>query len=230
MACSTCHVIVDKDWYAKLPTPSEDEGICWTSHRTDADFAPRLSDDDCGRAGRTCQPAWRDSKHDGLEMDGANSLFERLKATCAEDWKRYTHHDFVAGIADGTPRQPSGITSFRTICSSFNLHGPMRSRSISPNWRICDRPEQACLQWIRRWHCMSSSAAGISAKSKWKRRRNSPAWPIAICPGTWYQAICWICISLGACIVGYAEIGAWLISSATLTDGNPYGVDRNVRE
>ncbi|MED5360546.1 MAG: thiaminase II, partial [Pseudomonadota bacterium] len=35
-------------------------------------------------------------------MDGANSLFERLKATCAKDWKRYTHHDFVAGIADGT--------------------------------------------------------------------------------------------------------------------------------
>ena len=25
MACSTCHVIVDKDWYAKLPMPSEDE-------------------------------------------------------------------------------------------------------------------------------------------------------------------------------------------------------------
>ena len=34
-------------------------------------------------------------------MDGANSLFERLKATCVEDWKRYTHHDFVAD-ADGT--------------------------------------------------------------------------------------------------------------------------------
>ena len=25
MACSTCHVIVDKDWYRKLPKPSEDE-------------------------------------------------------------------------------------------------------------------------------------------------------------------------------------------------------------
>ena len=25
MACSTCHVIVDKDWYAKLPPPSDDE-------------------------------------------------------------------------------------------------------------------------------------------------------------------------------------------------------------
>ena len=25
MACSTCHVIVDKDWYRKLPEPSEDE-------------------------------------------------------------------------------------------------------------------------------------------------------------------------------------------------------------
>ena len=25
MACSTCHVIVDKNWYRKLPVPSEDE-------------------------------------------------------------------------------------------------------------------------------------------------------------------------------------------------------------
>ncbi len=25
MACSTCHVIVDKDWYRKLPLASEDE-------------------------------------------------------------------------------------------------------------------------------------------------------------------------------------------------------------
>ena len=25
MACSTCHVIVTKDWYAKLPAASEDE-------------------------------------------------------------------------------------------------------------------------------------------------------------------------------------------------------------
>lgn len=25
MACSTCHVIVDKDWYCKLPPPSDDE-------------------------------------------------------------------------------------------------------------------------------------------------------------------------------------------------------------
>ena len=25
MACSTCHVIIDKDWHAKLLTPSEDE-------------------------------------------------------------------------------------------------------------------------------------------------------------------------------------------------------------
>jgi ferredoxin len=25
MACSTCHVIIDKDWFAKLPKASEDE-------------------------------------------------------------------------------------------------------------------------------------------------------------------------------------------------------------
>ena len=57
-----------------------------------------------GLDGLRVSSLWRNAKHDdGLEdMDGANSLFERLKATCVEDWKRYTHHDFVAGIADGT--------------------------------------------------------------------------------------------------------------------------------
>ena len=25
MACSTCHVVVEADWYKKLPVPSEDE-------------------------------------------------------------------------------------------------------------------------------------------------------------------------------------------------------------
>ena len=25
MACSTCHVIIDKDWFDKLPSPVEDE-------------------------------------------------------------------------------------------------------------------------------------------------------------------------------------------------------------
>lgn len=25
MACSTCHVVVDPDWYGRLPPPSEDE-------------------------------------------------------------------------------------------------------------------------------------------------------------------------------------------------------------
>ena len=40
MACSTCHVIVDKDWYAKLPTPSEDEEDMLDLALTDADFAP----------------------------------------------------------------------------------------------------------------------------------------------------------------------------------------------
>lgn len=25
MACSTCHVIIDKDWFGKLPKASEDE-------------------------------------------------------------------------------------------------------------------------------------------------------------------------------------------------------------
>ena len=29
------------------------------------------------------------------------SLFERLKADCAEDWHDYTHHEFVEGLGRG---------------------------------------------------------------------------------------------------------------------------------
>lgn len=31
-----------------------------------------------------------------------DGLFARLREACAEDWRAYTHHRFVAGLADGT--------------------------------------------------------------------------------------------------------------------------------
>ena len=35
-------------------------------------------------------------------MTSANSLFDRLKESCAEDWQRYTEHEFVRQIGAGT--------------------------------------------------------------------------------------------------------------------------------
>ncbi|MBO6837112.1 MAG: thiaminase II [Alphaproteobacteria bacterium] len=34
-------------------------------------------------------------------------LFERLKASCPEDWEAYTRHPFVLGMADGTLPEPA---------------------------------------------------------------------------------------------------------------------------
>ncbi len=35
-------------------------------------------------------------------MTSANSLFDRLRESCAEDWQRYTEHEFVRQIGAGT--------------------------------------------------------------------------------------------------------------------------------
>lgn len=32
----------------------------------------------------------------------AGGLFDRLRGACAEEWRAYTHHRFVAGLADGS--------------------------------------------------------------------------------------------------------------------------------
>ena len=39
---------------------------------------------------------------DAPPADGNAALFARLRAACAEDWRAYCHHRFVAGIADGS--------------------------------------------------------------------------------------------------------------------------------
>ena len=35
-------------------------------------------------------------------MTSANTLFSRLKESCADDWRRYTEHEFVRQLGDGT--------------------------------------------------------------------------------------------------------------------------------
>jgi len=33
-------------------------------------------------------------------MSSANNLFERLKESCADDWQKYTEHEFVRRLGE----------------------------------------------------------------------------------------------------------------------------------
>ena len=109
LACSTCHVIVDPDWYDLLKEASEDEEDM-------LDLAFNLSN--TSRLG--CQIIITEEL-DGLTVQTpggdtqfaarltrrrghmANRLFSRLVAASPEAWRSYTKHDFVLLLAKGEP-------------------------------------------------------------------------------------------------------------------------------
>ena len=60
------------------------------------------------------------------------SFFERLKTEASVEWRAYTEHPFIAGLAGGTlPRRLFVTTSFRTIFSLSSLRAPTHSLSTN---------------------------------------------------------------------------------------------------
>ena len=164
-------------------------------------------------------------------MDGANSLFERLKATCVEDWKRYTHHDFVAGIADGTLPEAAFrhylIQDYLFLIQFARAYAlavyksdtlvDMRQAGAGMS-AILDTEMALHVEFCRGWNLseIEMEAApedpACMAYTRFVLERGMSG------------DLLDLHIALAPCIVGYAEIGARLTSdSATLTDGNPYG-------
>ena len=163
-------------------------------------------------------------------MDGANSLFERLKATCAEDWKRYTHHDFVAGIADGTLPEAAFrhylIQDYLFLIKFARVYALAVYKSDTlADMRQAGAGMSAILDTEMALHVEFCRGWNLSEIEMEARRKIPPAWPIrdlswnVVC-----QVICWICISpwrpassvMLRLVPGSSD-------SATLIDGNPYG-------
>jgi len=163
-------------------------------------------------------------------MSGANSLFEQLKATCAEDWKRYTHHDFVAGIADGTLPEAAFrhyliqdylfliqfARAYALAVYKSDTLADMRQAGAGMS-AILDTEMALHVEFCQGWGLSEADMEGAPEASA------CMAYTRFVLERGMSGDLLDLHIALAPCIVGYAEIGARLASdTATLTDGNPY--------
>ena len=98
LACSTCHVIVDPEWYEILPTAKEDEeDMLDLAFGLTAHLAPGLPDHRDGGAGRADRlAAGRHPQHDARQVAWQtrtaarrNDAGRRYRRTCrAGCWRR----------------------------------------------------------------------------------------------------------------------------------------------
>ena len=122
LACSTCHVIVDPEWYELLKEASEDEedmldlafGLTETSRLGCQIIITEELDGLTVRlpaAPATCCSA-------EATADERRAALRALGAGAGGDWPAYTRHDFVLRLASGDlPEAASGAIWCRIICS-----------------------------------------------------------------------------------------------------------------
>jgi thiaminase/transcriptional activator TenA len=163
-------------------------------------------------------------------MDAQNSLFEQLKVTCADDWKRYTHHDFVARIGDGTLPERAFrhyliqdylfliqfARAYALAVYKSETLADMRQAGAGMS-AILDTEMALHVEFCREWGLSEADietapeASACMAYTRFVLERGMSG------------DLLDLHIALAPCIVGYAEIGARLASnSVTSIEGNPY--------
>ncbi len=163
-------------------------------------------------------------------MAAENTLFEQLKAVCADDWKRYTHHDFVTRIADGTLPELSFrhyliqdylfliqfARAYALAVYKSDTLADMRQAGAGMS-AILDTEMKLHLDFCRKWGLSEADldtapeASACMAYTRFVLERGMSG------------DLLDLHIALAPCIIGYAEIGARLASDvATVFEGNPY--------
>ena len=158
-------------------------------------------------------------------------LVDDLRAACADEWRAFTHHPFVAGLADGTLPEAAFrvylVQDYRFLVHFARAHALEAFKA--------DTVED--LQWA------ASAAAGIIATEMRLHVDYCAGWGIGeaeleaaeeLPENTAYTSFVIetglagdaldLAVSLMPCTVGYGEIGARLVADpATLRgDANPY--------
>ena len=158
-------------------------------------------------------------------------LVDDLRAACADDWRAFTHHPFVAGLADGSLPEAAFrvylVQDYRFLVHFARAHALEAFKA--------DTVED--LQWA------ASAAAGIIATEMRLHVEYCARWGIGeaeleaaeeLPENTAYTSFVIetglagdaldLAVALMPCTVGYGEIGARLVADpATLRgDANPY--------
>ncbi|MGH6952967.1 MAG: TenA family protein [Alphaproteobacteria bacterium] len=157
------------------------------------------------------------------------SLFGHLRAAAGEDWRRYTGHEFVRRVGDGTLPEPC----FRHYLGQdylFLFHfarayalAAFKSDSFD-DLRSASAALAALLDEVR-LHVRACARWGMSERdlAALPEATETLAYTRYVLETGMAGDLLDFHAALAACVVGYAEVGAGLAAApATRLEGNPY--------
>lgn len=160
----------------------------------------------------------------------ANSLFTRLRETCADDWEAYTRHEFVQGIQDGT--LPEACFRHYLVqdylflihfgrayaLAAYKADTLEDIRAAAESLRVITDVEMGLhVEFCREW---GLSEAQMQAAPE--AEENMAYTRYVLERGMAGDALD-LHVALMPCMCGYADIGTQLAEdTATVWDGNPY--------
>lgn len=163
-------------------------------------------------------------------MAAGNTLFDRMKAGCAEDWRRYTEHAFVRQLARGTLPEAAFrqylIQDYLFLIQFARAYALAAYKSDAlPDLRQAAAGMAAILDVEMGLHIQYCAGWGIS-EAGLARAPEAPAcmaYTRFVLERGAAGDLLDLHAALAPCILGYGEIGARLAADpATVRDGNPY--------
>ena len=162
-------------------------------------------------------------------MTSGTSLFERLKADCAEDWHEYTHHTFVEQMGNGSLPQPAFrdyliqdylflIQFARAYAlaiykgrSLVEMHGALGGLKA-----ILETEMDLHVRLCARWGLSQTDLEAAPEKTQ------TIAYTRFVLDAGMAGDLLDLYVALAPCMIGYGETGARLAGVAGAKDG-PYG-------
>ncbi len=160
----------------------------------------------------------------------ANTLFDRLKGACADDWRAYVEHRFVRELADGSLPEPC----FRHYLGQdylFLIHfarayalavykadslADMRAAAATLS-AILDEEMSLHLKYCAGWDLTAAEVEALPESAA------TMAYTRYVLETGLAGDILDLLVALAPCVVGYGEIGGRLAADpATRRDGNRY--------
>ena len=158
------------------------------------------------------------------------SLFQRLKADTAADWQAYTHHPFVAGMADGSLPQAAFrhylVQDYLFLIQFARAYALAVYKSGSlADMRAAAETMNGILNTEMQLHIGYCAGYGI-AEHEMEQAAEAPectAYTRFVLEAGMAGDILDLHVALSPCVIGYGEIGARLAADpATKRADNPY--------
>lgn len=158
------------------------------------------------------------------------SLFDRLKAESADDWRAYTEHPFVAGLQDGS--LPEAAFRHYLVQDYLFLIHFSRAWALAvykadnlADMRAATETLNGILNTEMQLHVDYCAGFGISPAEMEAAPEDAAtmAYTRYVLEAGLQGDVLDLHVALAPCVIGYGEIGARLAADpATKRDGNPY--------